>query len=80
MQTGCADRKCGQKVRKRKKRQKVYSSVKFRSDTREKMAETVQSCKGKVAKRRKNGRNFTSERAEGADRMCGQEAKRTKLL
>ena len=39
------------------KRQKVYMGVKERSDARDKTAETLHRCKGKVAKERKNGKN-----------------------
>ncbi|RIY24487.1 hypothetical protein CJI50_04660 [Bifidobacteriaceae bacterium NR021] len=42
------------------KRQKLYSHVKKKSSTRQKTAETLQSCKETVACAPKNGRNFTS--------------------
>ena len=55
------------RVRNRKKRQKLYSGVKKKSDTSEKAAKTVQPCKEKVGCAPKNGRKFTRARKEGTE-------------
>ena len=73
MRAESASRMHRQKVRNWKKRQKVYSGVKKQSGTRQKAAESLHENKGKVGYARKNGKNFTSARTEGASRSAEPE-------
>ncbi|WP_421784616.1 hypothetical protein [Gardnerella sp. DNF00983] len=61
-----------------KKRQKLYRRVQKKSDARQKTAETVQPCKGTVAKRRNSGKNFTraqtEAQTESAERQVAAES------
>ena len=69
-----ADIRHRQKVRNRKKRQKLRSCVKEKSRKDEKTAESLHESKVSVGCARKNGRKFTRVRTEGASRMCRQDA------